>query len=46
MFNVNRLLEALPIAGIGMLGVFIVITAIFLTVKLLGVLFKDKEENQ
>ena len=46
MFNVDRLLEALPVAGIGMLGVFIVVTAIFLSVKLLGALFKDKEQNQ
>lgn len=44
--NINGLLKALPIAGIGMLGVFVVIIAIFLSVKLLGVLFKDKEQNQ
>ena len=43
--NVNRFLEALPLAGIGMLGVFVVIVAIFICVKLLT-LIKGKDENQ
>jgi len=43
--NFNNLLEALPTAGFGMLGVFIVITTIFLCVKLMGFFLKDKSEN-
>lgn len=46
MFNVANLMKALPTAGYGMLGVFIVITAIFLCVKLMGVVLKDKSDNQ
>ena len=41
MLNVANLLKALPIAGYGMLGVFIVIFLIFLSVKLLSKLFKN-----
>ena len=42
MFNVANLMKALPIAGYGMIGGFIVITAIFLCVKVMGSLFKEK----
>ena len=45
MLNIDTFMEALPIAGAGMLGVFIVITAIFLAVKILCRLLKDKEEK-
>lgn len=45
MFRIDNLMEALPTAIYGMLGVFIVITAIFLCVKLMGSIFKDKEEQ-
>lgn len=45
MLNIDNFMEALPIAGTGMLGVFAVITAIFLSVKILCRLLKDKEEK-
>lgn len=44
-FSIERLFEALPIAGAGMLGVFIVIAAILVVVKLLCRLFKEDKEN-
>ncbi|HIR65147.1 MAG TPA: hypothetical protein IAB92_08100 [Candidatus Faecousia faecigallinarum] len=44
MFNVDYFLEALPIMGKGMLGIFIVTGAIILIVMLLNKLPGNKEE--
>ncbi len=43
MFNVQALLESLPMMGYGMLGIFIAIFAIILTVVGLGKIFPAKK---
>lgn len=43
MFNVQALLESLPMMGYGMLGIFIAIFAIIVTVLVLGKLFPVKK---
>ena len=43
MFNVQALLESLPMMGYGMLGIFIAIFAIILTVAGLGKIFPAKK---
>ena len=40
MFNVGSFFETLPISLYGMIGIFVVIFAIFLAVKILCALFK------
>jgi len=45
MLHLNEFLQTLPICGLGLAGVFIVMAAIYLCVRLLcGVLSKKKAE--
>ncbi len=44
MFNIENLLQALPIMGKGMLGIFIVIGVLVLSVALLNVSTKKKNK--
>ena len=43
LFRVDYLLEALPIMGVGMLGIFLVTIVIISVVLLIGKLFQDKD---
>ena len=43
MFNVQALLESLPRMGYGMLGIFIAVAVIILTVVVLGKIFPVKK---
>ena len=43
MFNVQALLESLPMMGYGMLGIFIAVAVIILTVGVLGKIFSVKK---
>ncbi len=45
MINVNGLLESLPTSGLGMLGVFVVMGAIYVSIKLLCWLIRPKKEQ-
>ncbi len=45
MINVQAFLDTLPIMGKGMLGIFVVITAIMVIVKLLSRMFPYKADN-
>ena len=46
MFNVDALLESLPIMGLGMLGIFIVIGIIMLIIWILGKAFPAHKDNK
>ena len=43
MFDVQALLDSLPMMGYGMLGIFIAVAAIILTVVVLGKMFPGKK---
>ena len=45
MFNVQALLESLPMMGYGMLGIFIAVAVIILTVVVLGKIFPVKNND-
>ncbi|HAG57554.1 MAG: oxaloacetate decarboxylase [Oscillospiraceae bacterium] len=43
MFNLQALLESLPMMGYGMLGIFIAVAVIILAVIILGKIFPAKK---
>lgn len=43
MFNLQALLESLPMMGYGMLGIFIAVAVIILAVMILGKIFPAKK---
>ena len=46
MFNLDALVESLPIMGLGMLGIFIVIGLIIGIIWVLGKVFTEKKDNK
>lgn len=46
MISIDVFLDTLPVMGIGMGGIFLVMTVIYLMIRILGVLFPETQENK
>ncbi len=45
-FSMTALMDGLKMMGFGMAGIFVVLTIIFLSILLLGKIFKVKDSNE
>ena len=46
MISISTFLNTLPVMGIGMSGIFLVMSVIYLMIRILGLLFPEKKDNK